>query len=272
MRKQPLLLGALVLTAVHGLCGCSATRYEVRATEPPTGEERGTVFSADGAGGFLATSTSLRQAIENEHLPLRVEKVDWSHGWGRVLSDETDYCHARCEGQRLAARVAAYRRACPSAALYLVGHSAGCAVVLAAVESLPAGTVDRVVLLAPALSADYDLRPALGGVRCSVDVFCSQRDWFYLGLGTTVIGTTDRRWNAASGRVGFRLSGQSPEDVALYAKLRQHPWHPCLAWTGNLGGHYGAYQPAFLRAYVLPLFQAGIPPTACPRSSASVNP
>src|SRR5262249_13845513 len=154
-----------------------------------------------------------------------------------------------------AEQVAAYRRACPAAEIYLVGHSAGCTVILAAVEALPPATVDRVVLLAPALSADYDLRPALRGVRWSLDVFCSRRDWFYLGLGTRVMGTAARRWSAPAGRVGFRPAGNTPEDLAQFTKLRQHPWHPCLMWTGNLGGHYGGYQPAFLRAYVLPLLQ-----------------
>jgi hypothetical protein len=41
--------------------------------------------------------------------------------------------------------------------------------------------------------------------------------------------------------------------VELYAKLRQYPWEPGLDSTGNHGGHYGAYQPDFLRVAVLPL-------------------
>ena len=45
----------------------------------------------------------------------------------------------------------------------------------------------------------------------------------------------------------------SPEDAALYSKLRQHPWNSGLAWTGNRGGHYGSYEPGFLQAFVLPL-------------------
>ncbi len=44
------------------------------------------------------------------------------------------------------------------------------------------------------------------------------------------------------------------EDTVLYGKLRQHPWSRDLLWTGNRGGHYGSYQPPFLRAYVLPIF------------------
>jgi pimeloyl-ACP methyl ester carboxylesterase len=265
MSKRGNLSVILLVPGLVGLSGCALNRTEVRSYAPPGGTERGVVFSADGAGGFLATSEALRQGVEKDGLPLRVEPVVWQHGWGRFLADQTDFAYARSQGRQLAERVAAYRRACPAGEIYLVGHSAGCTVVLAAVESLPPGTVNRVVLLAPSLSAAYDLRPALRGVRCSVDVFCSRRDWFYLGLGTSLIGTADRRWSAASGRVGFRPAAGSPEDQALYARLRQHPWHPCLAWTGNWGGHYGGYQPAYLRAYVLPLFQApapGIPQAA----------
>jgi hypothetical protein len=46
---------------------------------------------------------------------------------------------------------------------------------------------------------------------------------------------------------------QCPADAALYAKLRQHPWRHSVEWTGNHGGHYGGYQPEFLRCFVLPL-------------------
>ena len=42
-------------------------------------------------------------------------------------------------------------------------------------------------------------------------------------------------------------------DEALYAKLRSHPWDPVVEWTGNRGRHYGTIQPAYVRAYLLPL-------------------
>ncbi len=244
-----------------GLCGCAGTRPEVHAYAPPTGAECGVVFSVDGAGGYQATSAALAHAVADAGLPLRVEPVVWSHGHGRFIADQVDYGHARAEGRCLAEKVAAYRAARPTAAVYLVGHSAGSAVALAAVEELPPGTVDQVVLLAPSVSADYDLRPALARVR-AIEVFCSRRDWVFLGVGTSLVGTADRRWSAAGGRVGFRPVGETPADLALYARLHQHPWDPCLAWTGNHGGHYDAYQPGYLRAYVLPLLG---PPhqTAC---------
>jgi pimeloyl-ACP methyl ester carboxylesterase len=223
---------------------------------PAPADPCGVVFTADGAGGFQALSRSLRQAVAERGLPVVVETVAWTHGYGRVLADHIGRAHLEAEGRRLAERVACWRQQFPDRPVYLVGHSAGCGVVLAAVESLPPGSVERVVLLAPASSAEQDLRPALACARQGVDVFHSRRDWGYLGVGVALAGTTDRRWAPAAGRVGFRPAAAGPWDDALFAKLRQHPWDPCVAWTGNRGGHYGTYQPTFLRAYVLPLLTA----------------
>jgi hypothetical protein len=125
--------------------------------------------------------------------------------------------------------------------------------VLAAVEILPPGSVDRIVLLAPAVSAEHDVRPALACARRGVDVFYSKHDVLYLGFLVRMLGTADRGFSAAAGRVGFQPDLAAPGDEALFSKFRQYPWNPCLEWTGNAGGHYGAYQPGYLRAVVLPL-------------------
>jgi pimeloyl-ACP methyl ester carboxylesterase len=247
------LFALALVPAAAGLCGCATVRHEVRSCVPAGQPARGVVFVADGAGGFEATSAAITEAAHAVGLPLRIEPVAWSHGWGRVYRDQTDYDHARAEGRKLAAKIVAFRRACPAGEVYLVAHSAGSAVALAALEAVPPGAVDRAVLLAPSVSAEYDLHRALRGVRSGLDVFCSRRDWFYLGLGTGVFGTADRRWSAASGRVGFCPPPAAPCDAPLYAKLKQHPWDPCQAWTGNQGGHYGGHRAAFLEAYVLPL-------------------
>jgi pimeloyl-ACP methyl ester carboxylesterase len=213
------------------------------------------VFCADGAGGFGGTSRSLRAAFARQGVPMQVEEVPWSHGEWRVLADHLHFAHVRAEGRRLAAAVACWLRQHPGLPVYLVGHSAGSAVVLEAAGALPPGSLERVVLLAPAVSADYDLRPALACARAGVDSFSSERDWGWLGVGVAVVGTTDRHWAAAAGRVGFRPVIRCPGDADHYARLRQHRWHPCVAWTGNAGGHYGTYTTPYLDAYVLPLLQ-----------------
>jgi pimeloyl-ACP methyl ester carboxylesterase len=220
------------------------------------------LFCADGAGNTAGCSAAFRQAVADERLPLCVETVAWSYGPYRFLADEMNYRHAREAGCRLAAQVAAYRQACPDGTVYLAGHSAGSAVVLAAAENLPPGSVEDIVLLAPAVSAGYDLRPALHTSRRGIDVFCSERDWAVLGLGVGIVGTTDRRWSAPAGRVGFKPVAALAQDAALYCRLREHRWDPSVTWTGNYGGHFDTYeQPCYLRAYVLPVLAPGeVPP------------
>jgi pimeloyl-ACP methyl ester carboxylesterase len=245
-------LSAIVLSVVP-FAGCAASRQEVRSYWP-SANPRGIVYVVNGSGGFHYTSEAFQKAIQESGLALAVEPFEWSHGVGRFVADQTSWGHAKAEGGRLAACIAAYRQSHCGGQIFLVGYSAGSAVALAAAEGSSPDTIDRIILLAPSVSADYDLRPALRASRLGVDVFYSSRDIGYLGLGVALIGTVDHWGRAAAGRVGFRPHVETMDDSMIYNKLRQHPWNPCVEWTGNIGGHYGSYQPAYLRAYVLPLF------------------
>ncbi len=258
---RPAPSAALAALLCAGCLGPAARPATPVTCARPGTAPRAVALVANGAGGFNAASTSLQRTVEADGLPLEVETFDWTHGHLRVLADQVDRGHALEEGAELARRVCAIGQAYPGVPVSLVGHSAGCAVVLAAAQSLPPGSVHRIVLLSPAVSADHDLRPALACARCGVDSFYSKSDLFYLGLGVVLLGNADRDRTAAAGRVGFRLPPACPADEALYAKLRQYPWEASLGPTGNLGGHYGTYQPGFLRAVVLPLLLPGdIPP------------
>jgi pimeloyl-ACP methyl ester carboxylesterase len=254
MAKLPQLPVLWIMAVGWAACGCAGSRCQVCSVplSMPVGD---VVVTVPGAGNYPTLSTSLRQALADERLPLTVEEFDWAHANGRILSDQTDYAYARMQGQRLADCILAYRQLCPNARIAIVAHSAGSAVVLAATESLPPDSVDRIILLAPAVSAGYDLRPALRCCRRGVDAYTSQRDVFYLGIGTSLIGTSDRRWTDAAGRAGFQPVIGACDDACSYAKFRQHPWDDCVAWTGNHGGHSDSLRAAYLRAYVVPLFR-----------------
>ena len=108
-----------------------------------------------------------------------------------MLSDHLDYRNIVQQGERLACEVRTLKASRPDVPIYLVGHSAGSAVVLIAAESTPPGVIERVVLLAPSVSSCYDLRPALSRTR--IDAFSSRADWVILGLNMRLFGTTDRR-------------------------------------------------------------------------------
>jgi pimeloyl-ACP methyl ester carboxylesterase len=234
----------LLLPLLHGCAGLPA-RVESRA---PPEAARGIVLVLDGAGGRQGASRAVARAVDRRRLPLHVRSFGWTHGVGHGLRDVRDADHARRQGGLLAAEVACLRAAFPGVPVSLVAYSAGSGVALAAAERLPPDSLERVVLLAPAVSACYDLTRALASARAGIDAFSSERDWLWLGIGTAIVGSADGRCGEISGRVGFQ-----PPHPAVAGRLRQHPWDRSVAWTGNRGGHSGALTPAYLEAYVLPL-------------------
>jgi hypothetical protein len=245
----------LVLPLVSGCAGMSR---RIECYSPPV-PPRGIVLVLDGAGGYTTASSAVATAAEQARLPLYVRSFDWSLGRLRPLADMRDQEHSRCQGEALAAEVSRYHVSYPGIPVYLVGFSAGSVVVLTAAERMPVDSLERIVLLAPAVSAGYDIRRALASARGGMDVFTSQRDRLWLGLGTGVVGTADGTRDPAAGRVGFQPPPLCPGETGLAGRLRQHPWDCAVAWTGNEGGHSGTLSQAYLKAYVLPLLSPGQP-------------
>lgn len=214
------------------------------------------VLVADGVGGFDLCGAGLRYAAVAAGVDLDVRILTWGHGWGRWHSDLTDVANHRTQAEALVGLVREARADRPERPVFLLGKSGGSGVVVRALEDLPADSVEAAVLIAPALSPEYDLSRALRAVRRELVVFWSPLDLIVLGLGTRLFGTVDRVHSAAAGLTSFRR----PAGVAepSYAKLRQVRWIPKMASTGYLGGHVGPDLPAFLKGYVIPLFsQAG---------------
>jgi hypothetical protein len=236
------------------LAGCAVVGprpVEARYTPPTGGPPAVVVYVANGAGDYRGLSANLNAVAAETRLPVAIETFVWSHGSRRVFADQVDRENQVAEGARLAAEVAARRsnaqRVC------LVGHSAGSGVILAAADRLPPDSVDRIVLLAPSVCVNYDLRPALRAARRGIDVHYSEYDQFVLGLGMAIVGTADRECRRAAGQYGFNPVGDTPADAGLYRqRLHQYPWELGKTWAGHYGGHYGSIQPEFLREYVMP--------------------
>jgi pimeloyl-ACP methyl ester carboxylesterase len=234
------------------LVSCATVPSQVLPGLPHS--DRPAVFVVDGAGDYRACSRVIRQTAANDGLSLEVLTFVWSHGYLRNIVDQTDFEYTRERGTQLAQAVQEHKSRHPNAPITLVGHSAGTAVVLAAAETLPPGTVDHIVLLAPSLSQEYDLRPALRSANEGIDAFISENDWIWLGLLVRVLGTTDNPLAPrAAGQFGFAEPPRDSADALLYAKLHVHRWTPEDTSIGHNGGHFGAYQPAYLRARVFPV-------------------
>ncbi len=243
-------LPSLTLLAI--CAGCAGLQHQASVPRPSSESTR-IVFVADGAGDYRLASTNIRKVCEEDKLPLDIETYVWSHGPHHVVLDQMDGRHTREEGLRLAALVRQTQEACPDKSISLVGHSAGCFVVLTAAEDLPPGSVERIVLLNPSVPANYDLHRALKTCRAGMDVHCSTADRLYLGVVVGVLSACKGVFKPAAGLDGFEhVPGDGPEDGVQLASCRQFHWRPELIVTGNNGGHYGAYQHGYLRTYILP--------------------
>lgn len=261
MMQQPLQLDPgrkvsivrLVPSLIVLVVGCAGTRQQAVMQHAPGGcPPQAIVMVVDGAGGGQHTTSAFRNAINEAGLPWRVERLQWTHGSRRYFADHTDQVNTARAGECLALTILHYRQTYPNATLYVVGHSAGTAVVVEGMMRLPPDTVDQVLLLAPTVSATYDIRPTLRAARGGVDVFCSRRDM--VNVGVAMIGTADRRWfEGVAGREGFTGAPACPGDAALYLRLRHHPWSPEQSRIGHNGGHYGSYDGTFLKMVVLPM-------------------
>ena len=151
---------------------------------------------------------------------------------------------------RIACTVAAIHKDCPDTPIYLVGHSAGARVVLAAAEMSPEKSISRVMLMAASVSCGYELTGVLKASRGGVDNFYSTDD-FALDTASEHSGLADGTRGAAAGKVGFRAPTSDPRDVARYCNVRNYPWNMNLAGGG---GHYAWVLQHNLKRVVVPLF------------------
>jgi hypothetical protein len=219
---------------------------------------RGLVLVADGVGGLDLCGTALRYVLAAAQLPYAIQVVSWGHGFGRWYADLTNAGNRDSKAQLIADTIERYQAHQPGDPVFLVAKSGGSGVIVKALELLKNTMVERVVLLAPALSPAYDLTGALGAVRRELVVFWSPLDVFVLGAGTRLFGTADRIKTVSAGMVGFRAPALENLDRSpgnSYGKLRQVRWQPQMATTGYLGGHMGTDSPMFLRKYVVPLLR-----------------
>ncbi len=230
--------------------------------EIPEGAETGLLLVADGCGGIELCELGVRQVMGERGGLTRVRVVQWGHGFGRWHADLTDSVNHEAQALLVVERVRAWAEREPLKPVFLVGKSGGTWIVVKALEGLPERAVEAVVLLAPAISPDYDLSKALRAVSRELVSFWSPLDMVVLGLGTWLFKTADRVRSFSAGMVGFRApEGLDDEGRSLYAtRLRQVRWRPEMARSWYFGGHVGPDSPPFLRKYVVPLLTGATAP------------
>lgn len=249
-------LGRIVVLALASLpsrIGAADVKTAFKSSERPAGKP--IVLVVDGAGDLKGCSTAILRAAVTCEFQIDLRTFPWSHGHYRLYQDQVDAAHFRAKGKDLAIAITALRLKEPGRPVVLVSHSAGCSVALAACAHLPPDTLERQVLLAPSVSTRYDLRPALRATR-QIDVFCSQKDRWALGLVIRwVRSADDLRDGTAAGRHGFDAIADNSEDAALYRRLRHHFWSEADAKLGHDGRHHGMHAPEFVKERIFPLLK-----------------
>jgi pimeloyl-ACP methyl ester carboxylesterase len=219
--------------------------------------ERGYTIVVVGVNGDNSLTAGLAPGLLEGGYPGAVEVVDWTTGhWPLFIYHLRAESRHRAGARSIAEKVTAYQARFPGREVNLVGYSAGAVVAVDAVEMLAAGQeIDRVVLLAGAISPLHDLRPALERTRVGMWSYYQPQDVVALWAGTLLAGTADGHHIVSAGAVGFWPPPKLSEaEQQLYReKLVQFPYQPQMVRSGNLGGHFQCVGRKFVAQWISPV-------------------
>ena len=153
----------------------------------------------------------------------------------------------------------------PKLRITITGQSSCTGIAVWARDKLPDDVfVDDFVMIASALSPQYDLSKALRHVRARAYAFNSSLDVLILSIGTKGFGTVDRVKGVAAGLVGFTMPESA--DKEQYAKLTQFPYDADWLRFNNPGDHIGPMMRSFAKNVVASVMLGkGVPPRATTR-------
>jgi pimeloyl-ACP methyl ester carboxylesterase len=214
----------------------------------------------NGIGGYRSIDKYMLRGLQEAGLEGQVMAYDWTGvdvGMGALLNNGRHKEQSKAVAEML---TKAWREQ-PGRRITMTCHSGGAGITVWALEQLPEEVkIDSIVMLAAALSPEYDLSPALKHVTGKLYSFYSPYDAAVLGFGTRTFGTIDGVKTDAAGRVGFRKPAH-PADPDQYAKLIQFPYDSAWMKLGNVGDHIGWMTRPFAREVIAPALLEGKIPT-----------
>jgi pimeloyl-ACP methyl ester carboxylesterase len=223
------------------------------ATQTIAPQRPNTVIVVPGIGGDGGVYAGIIRSLEDHGSNDCLCVSDWGSSFPICpISISSSGWHRSAE-RNLATQIVQWRQAHPDSRIAIIAHSAGAGVVAGAVAQLPPGeTVGPILLLAPALSPGFDLRPMLRHATV-VHVFFSHEDFFWQGIGPTILGNYDRVHSSGAGRLGFTLASLDPLERQMVV---QHAWQPQWKSLDNNGGHYDWLAEPFVAAVLKPIIDA----------------
>lgn len=210
-----------------------------------------------GIGGEMSIDRTLVRGLKDGGWEGETKIYDWTEGDPGI-----DALHARKrndrEAQKVADMIEEKLKDDPKLQITLTSHSGGTGIAVWALEKLPPQFhVRTLVLLASALSPDYDLTAALKHVTGKAYVYYSENDTLVLGAGTQLFGTIDGKKTMAAGLVGFKTPPDA--DKEQYEKLVQEPWVKEWMVFENAGSHIGCMARPFVSRVLAPTLIENLP-------------
>ena len=244
MRRFHAVLFFVTLSVVAAVCPAL----------PPASAPAAVLIHLPGIAGEMAIDRALTAGLVDAGVAADATIVDWT-GTDRGVPALTNVARHHEQAKLLAERLVAVSQASPGVPIVLTAHSGGTGIAIEALEQLPTDVkVRTLVLLASALSPEYDLTRALRHVGGRAISLYSEYDTIVLGTGTRTFGTYDRVRTDAAGYVGF--TQPKTADPAEYAKLAQYSYDPAWQKFGNYGDHIGTTNRRFARDVLSGLINA----------------
>lgn len=254
------LLGATAaLAAIALMAGCAGVTRPV----PPDSQKlaafnrRPTVlYFVEGNGGFSTSPyRAFRDGMRDAGVTHEVRNFDWHFGLPYIVTfNLLQYEKVQVGAERLVREIVRMAEADPQRRIVLVGQSAGSEVILSALELLrPDIRIDTVLMLSPATSHDRPLLEPLRAIDGRLYVIHNPLEIGMLGLGTTLVGCTNRRHTWGAGYSGFDLPDPdtlTPDERAQYAKVHHAEWGEAMRAAGHSGTHFAGWSRTFVRNYV----------------------
>jgi hypothetical protein len=231
---------SLSIAVVLILCAC--TTPTLNPASP------GTTLILPGIFGDTPDYNGLAQGLAAGGNQDRIQLFHWGDGLPLFLVNLSSQNLHEASEKQLADYLTNLHKKDPASQIALIGHSGGAGVILGTLPRLNFA-IGPVILLAPAVSPDYNLKPALE--HCSlIHVFYSPDDDFWQGLGPQLCGNYDNAHRSGAGRYGFTLAGL---DESEKARVLQHPYSKDWQKFGVYGGHFEWLRGAFAAEVLEPL-------------------
>ncbi|HPF38052.1 MAG TPA: hypothetical protein P5081_06605 [Phycisphaerae bacterium] len=231
--------GFATLLAV--VCACAPIGCSEARPQP-------TVFYCEGAGWY-ASASSVKSGLHQAGFRGRFRNYAWSSYLGPT-TDHLITARSSLVARGLARQIEDARRASPNEPIYVMGLSAGTAVVLNAVEELAQGVkVDHIVLFSSSVGASRDLTPVMNNVTGRLYATTSPHD----GILKAIVTNADGGDGPPVGLSGFVFLGRGGVvGRNAYDRVYNLPWRASFLQYDWDGGHTTVTSAEFVQHVIAP--------------------